>query len=358
MAKKSNPKESKPKEALKESILVLSVDRDNDIGEKSGMKGPIIGRKGVLAAAQGLGLADPEDSDMNALFQAVRVYDEIFSKYRTEVAAVTGHRNVGLESDREISNQLNEILRGFKADYVILVTDGTEDEHVMPIIQSRVPILSVRRVIVRQSEQLESTYYKIKDFITESMENPRFSRLVFGVPSIALILWALFGIEGWRLIIGIVGAYLFIRGFGLEKYIFGTAEEIQYALTRKRLAFFLYIVCIAFLIIATYAGYMAATTLQAGGLFEVSAAFVVASTFFYYVAGASAWVGINVSNRERKVRVVAAVALFGLAVSLVIRSAGQLITEPELPMRDFVFGIVAGFFLLLIGLSLEWGSRK
>src|SRR5256884_241343 len=55
--------------------LVLCVDRDNDIGAKTGLQAPLIGRDQNLAAATKLGLADPEDSDVNALLSAVSIYD-------------------------------------------------------------------------------------------------------------------------------------------------------------------------------------------------------------------------------------------------------------------------------------------
>jgi len=41
-------------------ILVLCVDRDDDIGVKTGIKAPLVGREDNLAAATKLGLADPE----------------------------------------------------------------------------------------------------------------------------------------------------------------------------------------------------------------------------------------------------------------------------------------------------------
>jgi len=188
----------------KEKVLIVSVDRDDDLGRKSKVRGPVVGREAVLKAAEALGLADAEESDFNAMFQAVRLYDDMKRQYDVEVAILTGHDNVGIQSDREVNKQLVSVLSRFQADYAIVVTDGTEDEHVMPIIQSRVPILSVRRVVVKQSEELESTYYKIKDFISESLDNPKFARLVFGLPAVALLLYALFGIDGWRLIVGAV----------------------------------------------------------------------------------------------------------------------------------------------------------
>ena len=134
----------------KDKIIVLCVDRDNDIGEKTSFKGPILGRDKILKSANELGLADPEDSDFNALFRAVKVFDELKKRYNAEIAALTGDKNVGIQSDKKISEQLDSVLKKFKADYTILVTDGVEDEHIIPIIQSKVPIMSVRRVVVKQ----------------------------------------------------------------------------------------------------------------------------------------------------------------------------------------------------------------
>ena len=43
-------------------ILVICVDRDNDIGEMLGVEGPIIGREKNLEVAKNLALKDPEES--------------------------------------------------------------------------------------------------------------------------------------------------------------------------------------------------------------------------------------------------------------------------------------------------------
>src|SRR3989442_104102 len=43
--------------------LVLCVDRDDDVGTKTPVKGPLIGRDENLVAATKLGLADPEDPE-------------------------------------------------------------------------------------------------------------------------------------------------------------------------------------------------------------------------------------------------------------------------------------------------------
>ncbi len=338
---------------MKEKILVLTIDRDNDIGEKAGIKGPIMGRERIIKAAVALGTSDPGDSDVNALFHSVRVLDEIKKKYDAEVAALTGDRSVGVKSDREIAGQLSSVIKRFKPEYVILVTDGSEDEHVIPIIQSKVPILSVSRIVVKQSEKLESTYYKIKDFIEESMENPKFSRLVFGLPAIALLIYALFGIEGWRVIVGAVGSYMFIKGFRLDNYILSGIDELKTSLTRRRFAFFTYIVGIALFVLASFKGYEAALGWMNIGIFETASAFVSDSVYFFYLGAIIAWIGKNLSTKKRQGKTILSVTVFGFAVSFVIWNAAKLILNPDLSMFSFILSIVVGFVLIFAAVGIE-----
>ena len=60
-----------------ERILVLCVDRDDDLGMKAGINTPILGRKENVNAAASLALRDPEEADANAMFEAVRIYDNL-----------------------------------------------------------------------------------------------------------------------------------------------------------------------------------------------------------------------------------------------------------------------------------------
>ena len=65
-----------PKEK-EEKLLILCVDRDGDIGYKTEEKTPVLGRKENLNAAVSLALKDPEEPDANAMFEAVRVFDQL-----------------------------------------------------------------------------------------------------------------------------------------------------------------------------------------------------------------------------------------------------------------------------------------
>ncbi len=337
----------------KDRIIVIAVDRDNDLGAKTGIEGPVMGKDNVVEAASKLGVKDPADSDLNAMFEAVRVYDELRKQYDSDVAVITGDRSVGIKSDKVIREQLEKVLRHFRANLAVLISDGSEDEHVMPIIQSEVPILSVKRVVVKQSVQLESTYYKVKDFMKESLEDPKMARLVFGLPAVALLLTAIFGMEGWRAVLGILGAYLVIKGFKLEGYFTGAADELRESFTRKRLSFFLYMIGIVFATLAAYRGYSLMNDWMVVGFFETVAAFLSASIYYFWVAGAMAWVGKSIGSKKRSLSRAASIPLFGFAISLVVHSGVDMILQPETSIYNFVVSIVVGFVLLFVAVYIE-----
>ena len=52
-------------------LLVICVDRDDDVGKKAGIATPVVGRDSCINAAQRLALEDPEDADSNSIFYAV-----------------------------------------------------------------------------------------------------------------------------------------------------------------------------------------------------------------------------------------------------------------------------------------------
>ena len=141
-------------------VLVLCIDRDDDLGLKTKIEGPVIGRHECVRAALALGLADPEDADTNTMLAAISSYEELNKKgISAEVAIITGDVNVGYQSDMELTRQLEEALEVTMATSVVLVSNGAEDEYIFPMVSSRIKIDSVRSVIVKQSKGIESTWY-------------------------------------------------------------------------------------------------------------------------------------------------------------------------------------------------------
>ena len=215
------------------TTLILCVDRDDDLGRKAGIKGPIIGREENLKAAMALGLADPEDSDTNAIFAAVSLYDKLKGGGKdVEVATLTGHEEVGMKSDEIIAKQLDKVLKKVKPEGVIFVSDGSEDEYILPLITSRVPITHMRKVIVKQSKNIESTYYIIMRALKDKKLAKRILvpiALIFLAYAISAIFIALIRVAypGWNvmdpgtLVLTIttltLGLYFLDRVYGLRK---------------------------------------------------------------------------------------------------------------------------------------------
>jgi putative membrane protein len=213
-------------EKEQKKILILCVDRDGDLGTKTEIKTPLIGREGNLNAAVALALKDPEEPDANAMFEAIRLYDRLTSERKPEevfeIATISGSELGGVGADRKIVAELSEVLKAFPANEVILVTDGYSDEAVLPLIESRVPVSSVRRIVVKHSESIEQTAALFTRYLKMIMENPRYSRIALGLPGILfLILGALavFGLVHYYFIafIIVLGAYMFVKGFGIDK---------------------------------------------------------------------------------------------------------------------------------------------
>ena len=69
-------------------LLVLCVDLDDDLGRKTGIPTPVVGRNEIEHAAVSLAEADPEDSDVNVLFEGIHLHDRFAGEGETvEVAA-------------------------------------------------------------------------------------------------------------------------------------------------------------------------------------------------------------------------------------------------------------------------------
>ena len=140
------------------TTLILNVDRDNDYGEKASVPGPVIGYSDCYEAAMKLISLDPEDSDANALFGALKAFDDLKKEGQdVEIALITGDEEVGARSDEIIASQIDEVLKFKKFDDVILVTDGAEDDYIMPLILSRIKIRYVKHIIVRHNQNIEPT---------------------------------------------------------------------------------------------------------------------------------------------------------------------------------------------------------
>jgi len=204
-------------------LLVICVDRDNDVGEKAGIVTPVVGRDACIEAAQRLALEDPEDADSNSIFYAIRTYEDLVSKgYQTEVITVAGTKNKGVEADEKIAVEIRKVLEKFSASGAVIVSDGEDDESVIPIIQNVLPIVSVQRVVMRVSRTVEYSYAVFGKYLKMLIYDSKYSKFVLGVPGILLLIGGIASVVGYTkeifaVLISVLGGAFLIRAFDVDR---------------------------------------------------------------------------------------------------------------------------------------------
>ncbi len=237
--------------------LVLCVDRDNDFGFKSAVETPIVGRRANLKAANSLALVDPEDSDVNTLFAAIKEYDQLKEEgEKVSIATICGDQKVGRISDEKIGKEVEEVLERLKPDSIILVDDGAEDEAILPIISSRVKIDRRVRVTVKQSTNIESFYYIIKKILFEEKSR---KRIMIPLAAVCL-LWSLsafmgrpdLGLAG---IVFVLGVSFLIWAYHLEEMVTNLGKDMREAVKTGNVSVYLYILSVIIVIFGIVIGY-------------------------------------------------------------------------------------------------------
>ena len=211
------------KASTAKKLLVICVDRDNDLGEKTGIKTPVVGRNSCIEAAQRLALEDPEDADSNSIFYAVKTYEDLVSKgYNVEIITVAGVENRGVQADEKIIAEIRQVLEKFSANGAVIVSDGEDDESVIPIIQNVLPVVSVQRVVMKVSRSVEYSYAVFGKYLKMIAYDSKYSKFFLGVPGILLLIGGIasvFGFTGeiFAVLISILGGAFLIRAFDIDK---------------------------------------------------------------------------------------------------------------------------------------------
>jgi putative membrane protein len=204
-------------------LLVICVDRDNDIGEKASIVTPVVGRNPCIDAAQRLALEDPEDADSNSMFAAIKTYEDLISKgYQVEVAIVAGIKERGVQADEKILIEIKKILEVFSANGAVIVSDGEDDESVIPVIQNVLPVVSVQRVIMKVSRSVEYSYAVFGKYLKMLAYDSKYSKFFLGVPGILLLIGGIATIFGYTaeifaVLVSILGAAFLIRAFDIDR---------------------------------------------------------------------------------------------------------------------------------------------
>ena len=346
--------------------LILSVDRDDDIGYKAGVESPVVGRVACLDAATRLGIADPEDSDANAIFQAIKTYDELSGKGEdVEVAVIGGNHMNMLEGDRRIAELLEDLVAKTGVEKCVLISDGAEDEFVLPIIQSHLKVSGVVRVVIKQLPNIEGTYYIIKKLFND----PKIARSVLVPIALAMILYVAASllspeIPAMLVVISIIGVYLLIKGFDLDEYVgyiyYGFVDSFR----KGRISFVAYVIAGILALCGVISGLMSIVTYypvtgDAGLLYNVMT-FLFGGTIWMIAAGLLAAAG-KIADCVQNERVALArmfvVPFFIVALGMILYGAVIYFLSIS-PIEPFPFttteGIIAIIFLTLAGLIVAF----
>jgi putative membrane protein len=205
-------------------IVVVAVDYDDDIS-LSGFETPIIGYENVVNASVKFGTLKPDDSDLNVLFHALSTYSSLKDRGEdVEVAVISGHPESHVEAGKRIRAQAEYLVSILNSRDFILVLDSVEDELVIPVIQGIANIVALERVVVEQLRGVEETYILFGRYLRKAIEEPRFSKVILGIPGILLLVFAVLSLTPlsmyvWEVIVGLLGALLLIRGFQIHEVV-------------------------------------------------------------------------------------------------------------------------------------------
>ncbi len=349
--------------------LVLNIDRDDDIGFKASVESPVIGRAACLDAAISLALADPEDSDVNAIFQAISTYDKLIADgEEAEIAVIGGNHFRFIEGDRKIARLLGEVIMHTGCNQCILVTDGGEDEYILPIIQGKIAVSSIQRVIVSQMPNLEGTYYIIKKLVSD----PKISKIVLVLPGLTLLLYAIsYAVNRPEIativIAGCIGGYLLYKGFSLDEVVRKEVIDLKSTLYRGRFSFVTYIGGIIFAIIGIMEGTSALTNYWDGsGIFPMAIIFLWGAVAWFTLAAITTSLGSIIDSflyeRENLSRAVifsyfisaiGVLAFGGMSYTLSNLNQPQFPITPDLGITYIIQGAIGGLICAFVGIILQ-----
>ncbi|MEX0639754.1 MAG: DUF373 family protein [Nitrosopumilaceae archaeon] len=223
MSQKPDKLEKDIHASMANKLLVICVDRDNDVGEKAGIVTPVVGRDACIEAAQRLALEDPENADSNSIFYAIKTYEDLTSKgYQTEIITVAGTEDRGVQADEKIVREIKQVLEKFSANGAVIVSDGEDDESVIPVIQNVLPIVSVQRVVMRVSRSVEYSYAVFGKYLKMIAYDSKYSKFFLGLPGILLLIGGIATIFGYTeeifaVLISILGGAFLIRAFDVDR---------------------------------------------------------------------------------------------------------------------------------------------
>ncbi|THE65031.1 DUF373 family protein [Salinadaptatus halalkaliphilus] len=246
------------------TTLVVCLDRTDDVGRKTGLRSPIVGWEAVRALVTDIGLSDPEDSGVNTLLETLRVAQDLRdSDEEAIVAVVSGDRESMVSADRAVARQLDDLIVDHEPDSAVVVIDSAEDERLVPIVESRVQVDSVDRVVVRQARDIESTYYLLKQFLAD--EELRQTILIpLGLTLLVFPMLAAVRspAEAAAAITTVIGLFLLYKGFSVDEIMTGVAHKVRESLYSGQVSVVTYVAAAGLTLVGLFAGVLGVSSLE------------------------------------------------------------------------------------------------
>ena len=157
--------------------------------------------------------------------------------YKAQVITVTGVENRGVQADEKVASQIKSVLKKFSANGAVIVSDGEDDEMVIPVVQNVIPVISVQRVVMQVSRTIEHSYAVFGKFLKLVMYNPKYSKFFLGVPGILLLIGGIGAVTGYNaeifaVLVSILGGAFLIRAFDIDKAWANWAKPTPEGFTR------------------------------------------------------------------------------------------------------------------------------
>ena len=142
--------------------------------------------------------------------------------YEAQVVTVTGVKNRGVKADEKIASEIRSVLQKFSANGAVIVSDGEDDESVIPVIQNVLPVISVQRVVMKVSRSVEYSYAVFGKYLKMIAYDSKYSKFFLGVPGILLLIDGIATVVGYTaeifaVLISILGGAFLIRAFDVDR---------------------------------------------------------------------------------------------------------------------------------------------
>jgi len=311
------------------TTLVVCIDRAGDLAGDADP--PVVGREAVESLVVDVGVDDPEDSGVNCLLEGLHVARDLEAGGDEALVAVCSGTGDAVGADRAIARQVEALIDEHDPDSAVVVVDSAEDERLVPIIESRLTVDAVDRVVVRQARDIESTYYLLKQFLGD--EELRKTVLVpMGVALIAYpVLWAIAspGLATGG-IVAVVGLFLLYKGLGVDEYLERLPGQIQEALYSGQVSLVTYVVAAGLALVGVFAGAIGVSATEADSPFILAMRFAFDSVPWLTGAALAASTGRLLDELIRRERVPSAylnLPFGAVAVGLVVRGFSAFFLE-------------------------------